>query len=451
MFDFDEQATTRAAIPRAPRLATLHAVAAGLNPEGYLRRRLERDGDPFRVRFPGLGDTLFTGSPAGAQEIFQASTELLTPPRPNPIEPLLGAGSLILLGGDRHRRERKLMMPPFHGERMRAYAQIIQEASLREVEQWIPGRIVRIQRAAQAITLQVIIGAIFGISDRERRAEYARVIGALLDAYTPPLLLIPALRRSFAGLGPWARFVELRARFDRLLSEEIARRRRRPVGGDDILSLLLATRYEDGSALSQDDLLDELRTLLVAGHETTATALAWAVFHVHRDLRVRDRLIEELGAQDGAMTPEQMTQLPYLGAVCQETLRLHPVVPIVLRQLTGPFELRGVEVRRGEIVGVAVSLLHKHPDIWPEPDQFRPERFLDRKYTPFEYAPFGGGHRRCVGAAFAAYEMRIVLGTLMARATLALDGRHRRVPPAAPKNITVGPRRELVLRCIARQ
>jgi len=438
--------------PAAPRFAPLHAVAAAIDPEGYLRRRQRDDGDPFRVRFPGLGDTLFTGHPEGARAIFQAPPELLAPPRPNPIEPLLGGGSLILLEGERHRRERKLMMPPFHGERMREYGRIIQDAALAEVATWRAGKPVRAQRAAQAITLQVIIRAIFGVDEDARRAAYSDVIAELLDAYSPPLLLFPALRRSIAGHGPWPRFQRLRRRFDRLLADEIAARRRASAGRDDILSLLLAARYEDGAALTDEDLLDELRTLLVAGHETTATALAWALFHVHHQPQVRARLLAELRPLGDMPDPAKLTRLPYLGAMCQEALRLNPVVPIVLRSLRGPFQLRGVHVSPGETVGIAVSLLHTDPSIWPEPERFRPERFLERSYTPFEYAPFGGGHRRCLGAAFATYEMRIILGTVLAVATLALSRRDQRrpAPRAVPKNITTGPRRDIALRCVSR-
>jgi cytochrome P450 len=447
----------RAAVPvgirRTWRSAVRCAIAAGIDPNRYLRDHLSRDGDPFRVWFPGLGNVLFTASPEGARDIFQAPPELLAPPRPNPVEPLLGAGSLILLAGDRHRRERKLMMPPFHGERMRAYARVIQDASLREISRWSPGQPVHLQRSAQAITLDVIIAAIFGVHDRARQAAYARVIASLLGAYSPALLLVPALRRSFGGIGPWSRFAALRTRFDKLLTEEIVRRRRAAGEDDDILSLLLAARYDDGTTLSDDDLLDELRTLLVAGHETTSTSLAWALFHLHREPGIRDRLDDELRPMGDQPAPDAMAQLPYLGAICHEALRLHPVVPIVLRRVAGSISVVGVDVHAGDTVGVAVSLLHANREIWPEPERFIPERFLDRKYSPFEYAPFGGGHRRCIGAAFAAYEMRIVLGTVMAHARLALAERDRRrpLPTAVPKSITLGPRRDLMLTYVERR
>lgn len=434
-------------------------LLAAANPDAYLRHRQRRDGDPFRVRFPGMGETLFTGRPDGAREIFRTSPTLLEPPAPNPIEPLLGSGSLILLNGERHTRERKLMMPPFHGARMHAYGDVIEQAAITEIGRWRAGAVVSALPAAQRITLDVIIRAVFGVEDGGRQQRYRAVIGELLRALTPPLLLFPQARRSFGGRGPWVRFQRLRAELDALLTEEIAARHATgsaggpgagggPGTGDqDVLSLLMSTTYEDGATLSDDDLLDELRTLLVAGHETTATAIAWALFHIHHCPEIHEQLLAELRPLGPDPSPDVLAGLPYLGAVCSESLRAHPVVPIVLRRVTEPTALRGVPVRAGQTIGIAVPLLHSDPQAWPEPSRFLPERFLDRSYSPFEYAPFGGGHRRCLGAALATYELRIIIGAIMGRATLALSPRDRRrpAPPSIPKNITTGPRREIRL------
>lgn len=425
-------------------------LLAAVNPDAYLRHRQRRDGDPFRVRFPGMGETLFTGRPDGAREIFRTPPALLGPPSPNPIEPLLGAGSLILLGGARHTRERKLMMPPFHGARMHAFGDVIERATITEVGRWEAGAVVRALPAAQRITLDVIIRAVFGVEDGARQQRYRSVIGELLRSLTPPLLLFPQTRRPFGGRGPWAKFLRLRADLDALLTEEIVARRGASgteTADQDVLSLLMSATYDDGATLSDDDLLDELRTLLVAGHETTATAIAWALFHIHRSPEIRERLLAELRSQGPAPSPDILAGLPYLGAVCSESLRAHPVVPIVLRRVTEATALRGVDVQAGQTIGIAVPLLHSDPQAWPEPSRFIPDRFLDRSYSPFEYAPFGGGHRRCLGAALATYELRIIVGTIMGRATLALSprDRRRRPPPSIPKNITTGPRREIRL------
>ncbi len=441
-------ARTVTALPRAPRLALLHGVAAAHDPEGYLRGRARRDGDPFRVALPGMGSILFTGAADGARAIFGAPPEQLEPPRPNPIEPLLGGSSLILLAGDRHRRARKLITPPLNGARMRASGQVIQDAALAELATWTAGASLDLLRSTQAITLQVIVRAIFGVDEAPRRAAYTEVIGRVLDAYGPSLLLFPGLRRSLLGVGPWASFVRRRAALDALLTEDLARRRAAGADAhDDILHELLTSRDDDGVALTDDELRDELRTLLVAGHETTATSLAWALFHIHRAPVLRARVLDELAPLGATPDPGALVALPWLGAVCHEVLRRHPVVPVVLRRLLAPMTLRGVEVPAGDTVGVAVSLLHGDPAVWPDPDRFEPARFLDRRYSPFEYAPFGGGHRRCPGAALAINEMKIVLGTILARVSLALDEREARrpLPRVVPRNITSGPSRRLRL------
>ena len=409
--------TNAAQIPRPPRLRLLQALHAAFDPEGFFRRGARR-GDPFAVRLPGVGRILVTGHPDGARDIFTADPADYETVRANPIEALLGPGSLILLSGDRHARERRLLVPPFHGDRMRTYGRVIQEVVHAELARLAPGAPFAAQELMQAITLQVIVRAVFGVEGDPQRAEMHRAIVAMLDAYSPPLMLVPALRRPIAGRGPWLRFVRARACFDALLRAEVARRRAGAAAQDDILSLLVALRYEDGAALSDDDLLDELRTLLVAGHETTATVLSWALHFLHRDPAVGERLEAELAPLGGAPAPEALAALPYLGAVVNEALRLHPVVPIVLRRLRAPLTLRGVRVPAGENVAVAVSLLHARADVWDAPARFAPERFLARKYTPFEYAPFGGGHRRCLGAAFAGFEMKEVLGRVFARCEL---------------------------------
>lgn len=452
---------------RRPRAALVHAAAAGVDFQWYFRRRRARDGDPFLVPFPGLGEAVFTGTPEGAREVFRAPLDALVPPRPNPIEPLVGTASLILTGGERHRRDRALLAPALHGSRVRGYGELIAESVRAEVDRWRPGSVIDAGSAATAITLRVILEAVFGVG-AEHRPAYIAAIGAFLGSFSGPLMLAPVLRRGLFGLAPWDRFVAARERLDHLLLADIAERRdesarvrrdgsarRRHSGaagerrdgapGEDIASTLLGTRYDDGSTISDRDLCDQLRTLLVAGHETTANTLVWALLRVHREPAVLHRLREELREAGPDAAPEELLRLPYLDAVCQETLRLHPAVPIVLRRLTTPFTLRGVPLAPDAIMGVAVPLLHSDPAVWSEPDRFRPERFLDRRYTPFEFAPFGGGHRRCVGAALADAELRIALATIVGRTRLRLAPPldHGRLPRALPRGIATGPSRRI--------
>ncbi|MBF6413018.1 cytochrome P450 [Nocardia cyriacigeorgica] len=468
---------------RRPRAALVHAAAAGVDFQWYFRRRRERDGDPFLLPFPGLGEAVFTGTPEGAREVFRAPIDALVPPRPNPIEPLVGTASLILTGGERHRRDRALLAPALHGTRVRAYGELIAESVRGEVDSWRPGTVVDARSAATAITLRVILDAVFGVGTQHRPA-YIAAIGAFLGSFSGPLMLAPVLRHGLFGLSPWDRFVAARERLDQLLLADITERRdvtaddqyvgtagtqsdecadRRGKGrgdaerdgaagthrtssaGEDIASTLLGACYDDGSTISDRDLCDQLRTLLVAGHETTANTLVWALLRVHREPAVLHRLRDELRDAGADAAPEELLRLPYLDAVCQETLRLHPAVPIVLRRLTAPYTLRGAALAPDDIMGVAIPLLHSDPAVWSEPDRFRPERFLDRRYTPFEFAPFGGGHRRCVGAALAETELRIALATIIGRTRLRLapPADRGRLPRALPRGIATGPSRRI--------
>lgn len=452
--------TDRSGGPRAPRPALLHALFAGIDFERYFRWRRASDGDPFLVAFPGFGGALFTGTPEGTRELLRAPIDRLVPPLPNPIEPLVGSASLILARGERHRRERTLLAPAFHRSRMVEYATIIRDSARDELEgrgggkPWRTGARIDARVAARSITLRVILEAVFGIESRSRRAEYTDAVVRFLNAFNGPLMLVPALRRGALGRSPWDRFLATRDRLDALIAADIAARRAAggAPGDTTILAMLLEARYDDGSALSDADLLEQLRTLLVAGHETTATSLVWALYRLHRHPETLRRLRAELAQVDPAAEPHELVRLPYLDAVCQETLRLHPPVPIVLRRLTGPVTLRGVELNAGDTMGIAVPLLHSDPAVWEEPVRFRPERFLERRYGPFEFAPYGGGHRRCVGAALADYELRIVLATLIGGAELELTPGYARgpIPLSVPHNIATGPRSGITFKVVSR-
>jgi cytochrome P450 len=399
----------------------VQAAYAALDPEGFARRRA-REGDPFLLRLPALGETLVSGSPEGAREIFTADPAIFDSVPANPLEGLLGPGSLLVKSGVAHARERKLLSCAFHGERMRAYAEVIGDATAAQVARLQPGERFVVQEFARAIALQVMVRAVFGVEEVGERERVAAAVCDMLAAYTPPLLLMPALR---VGPGPWARFRKARAAFDAAMRAQIRRHRAGENGRTDILSQLLGLRYEDGSGLAEDDLLDELRSLLVAGHETSAGVLAWALYYLH--------------ANDGARAERARTDAAYLDAAINEALRLHPVVPLVGRHLRAPLAFRGMIVPAGGNVAVVMSLLHAREEVFGEaPAEFRPERFLaGRKFTPFEFAPFGGGHRRCIGAAFAAFELRIILATMLAARRFRCADPHARAPRPVLRGITV--------------
>jgi cytochrome P450 len=399
--------------------------------------------ESFAVIFPGMGRVHFVATPEGAREILTLPRAALCAPTPNPIEPIVGPSSVILTSGDTHRRQRGNLSPAFRGAQMRDRASAIAEAVRVDSQRWRSGDRIPLHRISQAITKRIIIHTVLGVAPGPRSDAFERVVSELLDANTAPLMLMPALRREFAGRGPWARLLTLRAQFNDLLSEQVSAARRQPAVADGtVLGQLLADTYR--SADDDVELLEQLRTLLVAGHDTTASALAWALYHIHRDDRVHDRLASELASDPAAV---DMPKLPYLSAVIFETLRMHPAVPIVMRKLSQPRTVIGRHCQTGDIVGIAVPALHFNRAVWEQPDRFEPQRFLGRTPTPFEYVPFGGGYRRCPGAAFAHTELAIAIGTIMRDVVLTVPARERRRKPprAVPRGIATVPHRELVL------
>ncbi|SON61064.1 Putative cytochrome P450 137 [Mycobacterium simulans] len=433
--------------PGKPRFRDwLRSVLVGLDPEAYFRRRANHE-DPFVVIFPGLGPVHFFTTAADCQRILTAPQEVWCAPTPNPIEPIVGPSSVILTSGEHHRRQRRLLSPALHGDRMRQRAGSIARAVRTEINTWRPGDQVALHRTATSITLRVIIETVLGICDH-RAGEYADVVTELINANTAPLLLLPALRRSIADRGPWARLVLLRARFQGMLFGQIEYRRQCPYSGHGaMLSHLLRETDDKGAhfdTLDEEDLQQQLRTMVIAGHDTTAAALAWALYHIHRDADVHARLTRELSTDPA---PHEMPKLPYLTAVINETLRMHPPVPIVLRKVVEPRSVGGIQFSTGDILGIAIPAIHFSNDPWHDPYRFNPDRFFDNNPTPFEYLPFGGGYRRCLGAAFANYELAIAIGTIMRTVGLAMPRRElRRNPPSSvPRGIAVVPRRDVKL------
>lgn len=424
----------------------LRSAQAGLDPDGYFRRQAGRR-DPFTVAFPGLGRVHFFGTASAARDLLTAPSSTMEAPTPNPIEPIVGANSVILISGDDHRIKRRILMAALHGQRMRARAAMMARATSDESARWPLGRPISLAAAARSIALRIIVAAVFGIENGDRYEEFADAATALMHANTAPLMLLPSLRKGFAGIGPWARLVRLRTRFDALLTRQIASTR----AGSAEASVLGALLAGNGAAVMEpDDFHQQLRTLVVAGHDTTAGALMWTLYHIHREPGVRERVLAEL---NGVATPAQLPELPYLSAVVSETLRMHPAVPIVMRRLTAPMTVDGVAFRPGDIVGVAVPAVHFDPAIWPDPDRFDPGRFLAKTPTPFEYLPFGGGFRRCPGAVFATYELAVAVGTLMNSVELTTPRRERRrrPPRSVPRGIAVVPSRKVRLDVVARQ
>ena len=428
---------------RGPPFRLLQSLHFLKDTAGFVRQAVAKYGDPFVARLP-MGTVAVTGEQDGLKEIFSADPDIFEPIARVPLEPILGLNSMLLLSGERHKRERKLLMPPFHGERMRAYGSQMQEITTRAVEGLRPGGSLVALELTQGISLNIIIRVVFGVEEPERARRFREAILAYTQAYTLPISMFPVLRRSFGGQGPWARFLEKRQHLDTLLTEQLALRRADGQSGQDILSLLLAARDEAGQPMADVELKDELRTLLFAGHETTAIGMAWALYWLHRTPEAKQKVDAELKGLGPRPEPEALAKLPYLGAVCDETLRLFPVVTLVNRKLRAPLTLRGHTLPAGMGVMASITQAHSNPTVFPEPERFRPERFLERKFSPFEYMPFGGGARRCVGAAFAQYEMKVALGTLLAGHRFSL-GHNRPIRPVR-RHITLAPEDGVPLR-----
>jgi len=419
--------------PRSTLLATLRYLR---DPFGALLGASRKYGDPFT--WPTfLGKVVITGDPAGLKALLTADPDSYQALGADLLGPVLGESNLILLSGERHRAMRKLQNPQFHGARLSAYGALIARIAEQHVGRWPRARPFPIQKTMQAISLDVILEAVLGLGQAAARAAFKDAVLALIAALDPSFMFIRALRRPMLGLSPWARFRRRRAAVAALFAAELAARRARPEPRDDILSLTLAARKEDGSPFGDEELLEQMISLIGAGHETTASALTWALYHIHRDPAVLARLRDELAGVAAPIDPDQIAGLPYLDAVCSEALRLNPVAPIVGRTLRQGMSLGGHDLPAGVSVGIGIINVHRREDLYPEPQRFRPERFLERAYGPFEYLPFGGGSRRCLGAAFAVYEMKIVLATVLRARALRLV---RDAPVrAALRNTTVGP------------
>ena len=390
-------------------------------PVAMLEDCARRYGEMFTLRITHEGTWVFLSNPVAVKQVFKEDPRLLHAGEANVVLlPVLGSHSLLLLDEDEHMAQRKLMLPSFHGERLRRYEQTMADVAGRELERWPLGVPFATWPTMQSITLEVIVRTVFGVQQEEHLRRISESVRQLLAWGTDARRLA-----MVAGLGP-RRAADIRAfrrvldPADALLYAEIRHRRDAPdlEERDDVLSLLLQARHEDGSPMADEELRDELMTLLTAGHETTATSLAWALEALGRHPEAQTRLRDEVVTNDGEA---------YLDAVIKETLRLRPVVGLVLRRLTEPMEIGGHVLPAGANVAPCIYLLHRRPDVYREPRAFRPERFLEHPAGTYTWIPFGGGVRRCLGASFAQLEMKVVLREIVSRFALrAGDGRPER-------------------------
>ncbi|KYC37530.1 cytochrome P450 [Scytonema hofmannii PCC 7110] len=401
------------------------------DPIGYMKAANQRYGDIFTAQVGwGVSPNVFVSNPQAIQQIFTSESKHFSPfdkSLDNFVKPYFGENSLVRVEGAQHRRQRQLLMPPFHGERMRAYgAQIcsITEEVMSRLSQSKPFKARDVMRD---ISLELTFQIVFGLQKGERNEQLKQRLVAWLNIFGSPagtlLLVLPFLQKDLGAWSPWGRFQNLKKELSELLYAEIRERRQQyDPSRTDILTLLLSAKDEAGEGMSDEEIYDDLITLLNAGHDTTASAMSWLLYWVHRQPEIRNKLLEELDTLGDSPDPMDISRLPYLSAVCSENLRICPVLslnfPHVVRE---PVELMGYQLEPGTKVISCIYLTHHRPDIYPEPDRFKPERFLERQFSSYEYLPFGGGSRRCLGAALAVFEMKLVLATILSRYQLALS------------------------------
>jgi cytochrome P450 len=432
-------------LPPGPKSALLFAAGYSRDPFGHALAMHTKYGETFTM--PALlGPTVMTAAPGGVEAILTGDPAIFEVPGAALLAPILGESSLILLSGPRHRTMRKLLAPPFHGAAVRGLADGIAAITERRISAWKTGADFDVQDTLRAIGSDVILRLIFGITDDAEAERTTATLLRAVDTLRPGFMFLPSLRRRFFGLSAWSRFERACTESQALIDTLVAARRIAPPQKEaswplpspdgarkgDVLGLVLDARWDDGAPLSPRELWEQLMTMFVAGHETTASSLSWAVQLVLRDAAVHDRLRAEL---DGGGA---LAELPYLEAVCLETLRLCPIAPYMARQLKAPLAVGRYEIPAGIGAGISIHGVHQRADVFPEPAVFRPERFLGKTYTPFQFLPFGGGSKRCLGAALATLEMKIVLGTIMKTRQLTLVG--DKAVRATVRNTTIGPR-----------
>ena len=427
--------TSRKLPPGPAYPAPLQGVGFWTRPLAFLERCRERYGKRFTIRLPMAPPFVMITEPAEIKQVFTAPADVLHPGSgARVLEPVVGSNSVILLDGDAHMEQRKLMLPAFHGDKMARLSRVMQEVAEREVASWPRETPIELHPRMQRLTLEVILRAVFGLDTGPRLDGLREGLREMLAFGDRWISLIPVPPESALGqvlqrVGPTAEFLRLQEGIDEQLFDLIDERRAEPEGErDDVLAMLLAARHEDGSPMSGQEIRDELLTLLVAGHETTASSLGFAFEHLPHRPDVLRRLREEIDADGDA----------YLTATIHEVLRRRPVLPnSAPRLVVEPIEVGGWSYPTGVCLVPNAYLVHHDPEIYPDPYAFRPERFLDEKPGTYTWIPFGGGRRRCIGASFAMLEMKLVFRTILGSCDLRPTGDGFEV--ARRRNITIRP------------
>jgi len=417
-----------------------------VDPVGYMENAVRDSPDLFAADIIGFDNNLvFVNHPQAVQQLLTSDRkQFVASGKENGLlKPLVGDYSITMLDGDRHKKRRKLLLPPFHGERMQAYAKLICDLTTKVFDQFIPNQSFTARQATQDISLQVILEAVYGLHSGERAQEMRVLLGKISDVFRSPLtsafLFFPWLQKDWGPVSPWGNLLRQQNAINKTIYEELEDRRANPdVNRQDILSLLMSARDEEGQPLSDIELRDELMTLMFAGHETTATAISWALYWIHHLPEVKRKLLAELAGLGADPESMEIVKLPYLNAVCQETLRIYPVGMLTFpRVATEEVELFGYDIKPGRILVGCVYLTHQREDIYPDAKEFRPERFLENQFSPYEFISFGGGSRRCIGEALAQLELKLAIATILSRYDLALANNNLEKPQR--RGVTLAP------------
>lgn len=428
-------------------LRAFRQVNAILRPVEFMERRSQKYGDFYQVTFKNSPPTIMTSNPQAIEEILTASADKFDVGRGNKmLSFLVGDNSLLLLDGKTHKRRRKLLIPPFHGESLHRCSQQIVEITNKASDRLEVNQPFKVRSLTQEITMRVILSVVFGIDSGTRYDRLRELLTNLLDTFNNPLnsslIFFTWLQQDWGKYSPWGRFLLIKQEIKTLIYAEIKDRREAIATNKleyrDILSLLLMATDETGVGMSDEELHDELITLLFAGHETTASALAWLFYWIHYLPEVKGKLQQELDSLGDNTDYQIIANLPYLNAVICETLRIYPIAAgTFARVLTQPMSIMDCDFQTNTWFMISIYNLHHQEALYPNANQFNPERFLTKSYSNYEYLPFGGGNRRCIGSALALLEMKLVTATILSRCQLELTNKRQMLP--VRRGLTLAP------------
>ncbi|MBD2512306.1 cytochrome P450 [Nostoc muscorum FACHB-395] len=440
-------------LPDGPKASSwIQTVQFFLRPLETLDVWHQMYGDTFRVLGNELPATIFFSNPEAIQKIFTATYESFESSQNNNLlKLLLGENSILSCSGEQHQRQKRILLPPFHSERMHDYSQVICEITEKIIGEWIPGKIFVVNSVMKEISIRIILDVVFGLKNDDRYNCLKELLVSLFDVLHHPfnsifLTFLPVLQKKLEFWRLEESLMSQLQQIDKLVYSIIAERKvQRNYPGKDILSMLLEASHESGEPLTNIELRDSLMTLLFAGYETTSSALSWALYWSYCSAEIHKNLLFELNSFPIGNDKSGIAQLPYLSAVCSETLRFYPISLMPFsRFVQKPIEIMGYQLEPDTIVNVSIYLAHQREEVYPQPKMFRPERFLERKFSPYEYLPFGGGSRRCIGAALAQLEIKLVLATILSRLQLGLVS-PRPMKPIRRGLIMVPPTFEMVV------